>query len=332
VSKPSQSNEPLVTAIIPTYNRGYVVSRAIDSIIAQTYRNVEIIVVDDGSTDDTQEVLQGYKTQIRVIYQENAGPSAARNCGIRASRGDIIAFLDSDDAWLPTKLQRQVALLNASPKSVPCCLCNGTTRDLTGREWKAFDKGLFFPEHEEGMWLNVAEVLATRFMLFCQLVAIRRTALDKVGIYDESLRFMEDYDLALRLSIEGPWAFIREPLATINYNPKDSLSHQASFELVCHAQYTLQTRQRVLNSARRLDAPKGQVAQLEWAVRKSCRELKYAQLRESSRWSLQFSGALFRKVEYFRMAAYRRSPWFPKAKTVPIQQLAFRALDDSPAA
>src|SRR5271156_236898 len=105
------NDKVMVSAIIPTYNRGYVVGKAIDSILNQTYDNIEIVVVDDGSTDNTQEKLKEYGDRIRVVYQKNSGPSAARNHGVRASRGEFIACLDSDDVWMPTKIERQVSLL-----------------------------------------------------------------------------------------------------------------------------------------------------------------------------------------------------------------------------
>lgn len=103
--------EPLVSAIIATYNRADIVGEAIESILGQTYKNMEVLVVDDGSTDGTHEALRRFGNRIRVVRQENAGPGAARNRGIEVARGELIAFLDSDDIWMPTKLERQVRLL-----------------------------------------------------------------------------------------------------------------------------------------------------------------------------------------------------------------------------
>ena len=114
----------IVSAIIPTYNRAHLVTEAIDSVLAQTYPHIEVIVVDDGSTDDTMARLAPYGSRIRVIRQENAGPAAARNKGIAASSGGLVAFLDSDDLWLPAKIERQVRLLQKAGTSIPCCLCN----------------------------------------------------------------------------------------------------------------------------------------------------------------------------------------------------------------
>jgi glycosyltransferase involved in cell wall biosynthesis len=318
--KSSFTNERiLVSAIIPTYNRGYIVGKAIDSILNQTYDNIEVIVVDDGSTDNTLEKLKEYGDRIRVVSQTNSGPAAARNHGIAVSRGEIIAFLDSDDIWLPTKIERQVSLLESVPNSVPCCLCNGITT-TPGAKWSAFDMGLFYPDCEEGLWLNVTEVLATRFILFCQLVAIRRDALERAGYFDPSLRFMEDYDLALRLSLEGPWGFIQEPLAAMNLIPEDSLTLKVLKEQVCHAEYTLKTREHVFATLQSKDKNATGLAYLNQAIKRARRELWGARLRESNRRGVQVVGNFFKRLERYRMAIYRRSPSFPKVKTARIER------------
>src|SRR5271156_951931 len=188
---------PLVTAIIATYNRGYIVCEAIESILQQTYGKVELIVVDDGSTDNTQDKLREYGERIRVIYQRNSGPAAAWNSGIQSSRGEIIAFLGSDDIWFPTFVERQVSVLQRCDQSVPCCLANAVLSFRNGKHTTAFDNAPVDPAHEEGIWSNVSDVLTTRFILFGQTVAIRRNALERVR-FDEGLRYLEDYDLALR--------------------------------------------------------------------------------------------------------------------------------------
>ena len=108
-------SEGMVSVIIPSYNRSRLCRQAVSSVLSQTYANVEVIVVDDGSTDDTEQVISGMDERVRYIRQENAGVSAARNRGLEAARGELIAFLDSDDLWLPWKLEAQVGLLEAFP-------------------------------------------------------------------------------------------------------------------------------------------------------------------------------------------------------------------------
>lgn len=310
----------LVSAIIPTYNRGYIVDRAIESVLNQTYENIEVIVVDDGSTDNTQEKLKEYGDRIRVVYHRNSGPAAARNRGIEASRGEIIAFLDSDDVWLPTKLERQVSLLQRSRTYVPCCLCNGIQRFAGRRETSLFDIAPLKLTCDEGLCLNVADVLATRSVLFCQVVAIRREALESTGYFDESLRFMEDYDLALRLSLEGPWGLIREPLAIINSTSADGLWLKALKEEVCLEQYVLRTRERVFATLRSRNQAATSLGYLKQAIKKARRELWGARLRESNYWGARIVGRLFKGLEHYRMAIFRRSPWFPRVKAVPIER------------
>src|SRR5690349_3602213 len=106
---------PKVSVIIPTYNRAQFIARAVDSVLEQTYKDFEIIVIDDGSSDNTQEILKAYEGKIRYVYQQNKGISAARNRGIQEAKGEYIAFLDSDDVWKPEKLSVQVAILDVNP-------------------------------------------------------------------------------------------------------------------------------------------------------------------------------------------------------------------------
>jgi glycosyltransferase involved in cell wall biosynthesis len=218
------SSEPLVSVIIPTYNRAHTVAETIDSVLAQSYRNLEVIVVDDGSKDATQDVLKSYGSRIRSIWQENAGQMVARNQGIAESQGNIVTFLDSDDIWLPNCVMRHVDILRRTGSDVPCSLANGWLEFDDGRRITSFQNSDLDSALDEGVWRNVADILATRFVMFCQFVAIRREALEHVGGFDEDLKFMEDYALPLRLSMLGPWAFIREPLVVWRQGAADSVS------------------------------------------------------------------------------------------------------------
>ncbi len=129
---------PAVSVVIPAYNAAWCVRKAIDSVLAQDFRDFEVIVVNDGSTDDTAAVLAGYGDAIRVIDQPNGGMSSARNAGIRAARGEFIAFLDADDWWLPGKLGRQVELLRGRP-DLGFCSCAARVEDLEGRLLNLWD-------------------------------------------------------------------------------------------------------------------------------------------------------------------------------------------------
>lgn len=314
---------PLVSAIIATYNREHIVGEAIESILQQTYKNIEIVIVDDGSTDGTQENLKKYGDRIRVVHQENRGPAAAWNHGIQVARGEIIAFLGSDDIWLPTFVERQVKLLQLAGESVTCCLSNGSLNFANGKETTSFKTALLHPPYEEGVWLNVAEVISTRFVLFGQTVAIRRSALERTGGFDESLRYLEDYDMALRLSLQGPWGFIREPLVVWregNTN-SDSLSQEAKRNQIQLKQNVIKIHERVLQELQRT----AQCAQLRKRLTRKLRKdhfnLAVVRLGQMNSRGARAIGHLLGRIDYYWYAVSRRSPWFPEMKTQPIDGL-----------
>jgi glycosyltransferase involved in cell wall biosynthesis len=311
---------PLVSVIIPTYNRADLVCRAIESVLGQTYKNREIIVVDDGSTDDTQTRLQAYGDRIRVLSQENGGPSIARNRGIAVSRGEIVAFLDSDDYWLPTKLARQVELLEKAGPSVACCICNCTIVYNDGTKISTFKIANIIPRCSAGLWLNPAEVLISRFVIFTQAVAIRREALDRAGYFDEQLPFFgEDHDFELRLSLEGPWAVIRDELVVCQDASPGSLGQRALREEIRYREDMVHMWKQLagrINDNRR-DVRLRRLARREF--RRAKRELAAARLSRR-----EFSGAAalghwLRLIERYRRALYRRSPLYPQ---MVVQQLS----------
>jgi glycosyltransferase involved in cell wall biosynthesis len=218
----------LVSVIIPTYNRAGTIKRTLESVLNQSWRDLDIIVVDSGSTDGTIEILTAYGDKIRVLCQKKEGPGAARNAGIKAARGEIISFLDSDDEWLPEKTERQVKLLQATESAgVKCCVCNARML-FPSQILTSFASADLYPESQEGIWLNPAEVLVTRFLLFNQVVAVRREALEQAGCFLQGNNIyenlLEDYDLALRLSLIGPWAYIADPMVVYHGDTKDSIS------------------------------------------------------------------------------------------------------------
>jgi glycosyltransferase involved in cell wall biosynthesis len=303
---------PLVSVIIPTYNRAHTIAETIDSVLKQTYPNVELIVVDDGSKDNTQEVLRGYGARIRNIHQENAGQMAARNRGIREARGEIISFLDSDDLWLPTCLERHVHILEKAPK-VPCSLVNGWLQFADGRKMTSFQNSHLVTCLEEGLCLNMPDILATRFVMFCQFIAIRKEALLRAKGFDEDLKFMEDYALPLRLSVLGPWAFISEPLVVWRQGLPDSVSVS---QRAIRQEKELRESLKVIRT-RYLDMTEGQ-AQFARSRKLQVKglyfdrlELRAIELRSKGHRLL--GDLLFRAVRY-RKGLFRRSPLFPKMR------------------
>lgn len=309
---------PCVTAIIATYNRAHLVSKAIESILGQTYKNIELIVVDDGSTDDTQSVLRGFGDRFRVIRQANAGPGAARNRGIAVARGEIVAFLDSDDLWLPEKIDRQVALFQRVDESVPCCVCDADMRFTNRPVATSFQNFLLDTGRKEGLWANPAEVLTDRFVLFNQMAAIRLSALEKVGGFNEGLRFLEDYDLALRLSLLGPFAFIREPLVIWHQGSEGSLSAEADQRMTHLRKIEVTIRQNLLERLNGDDNREILKRQMRGALRKAQRRLRIAGLRQTRSWWPAKLGYILDRLDHYSDAAIRRSPWFVEMKTMPL--------------
>jgi glycosyltransferase involved in cell wall biosynthesis len=211
----------LVSVVIPAWNAAPCLPRAIDSVLAQTWARREIIVVDDGSTDESPALLAGYGGQLRVLSQANAGPSSARNRGLREARGQYVAFLDADDHWLPEKLERQVALLDAHPE---IGFCSTATRviDARGepvRDWPCSDA----PEPLlETLFLRSAAVSGST-----SGVLARRELLLEAGGFDERLRGFEDPDLWIRLAARTAYACIPEVLTVVVRTP-DSVSGNLS--------------------------------------------------------------------------------------------------------
>ena len=212
---PATETRPLVSVVIPTYNRCNWLSRAIESVLHQTYSPFELIVVDDGSTDGTPELLEAYGDGIRVIRKENTGVSGARNAGIRAAKGELIALLDSDDRWLPEKLEHQVAFFKASPRAMICqteeiWIRNGIRVNPKRRHRKF--SGMIF---ERTLPLCLVSPSA---------VMMRAALFREVGLFDEDLPACEDYDLWLRITWKYPVHLIPIPLIVKHGGHIDQLS------------------------------------------------------------------------------------------------------------
>ncbi len=210
-SMENKPHTPLVSAIIPTFNRGWILSEAIQSVIDQTYRPMEIIVVDDGSTDNTPSLLNTFGRKIRVITQANRGVSAARNRGIREGRGELIALLDSDDLWTPDKTLRQVAFFNDHPDAMIC-----QTQEIWIRNGKRVNPK---KKHRKqgGMIFEPSLELC---LVSPSAVMMRRSLFDLKGLFDEDLPACEDYDFWLRVSTTHP-IHLMDPACTVKRGGHD---------------------------------------------------------------------------------------------------------------
>ena len=216
---------PLISVIIPTYNRARYVTRAIDSALAQTYKNYEIIVVNDGSTDNTREVLEPYFTKINYVYQDNQGVSSARNTGIQHATGEWIAFLDSDDEWLPEKLSVQMHEIVQSDNNV----CLHTTNHLVihdqNNKTNNFDITGFSKATEI---VNIVE-RPLKYQIKYGLArtpcaVIKHEALFDAGLFDPELSLYEDQDLMCRLALQGAWGVSKLELVRVYRREEDILS------------------------------------------------------------------------------------------------------------
>jgi glycosyltransferase involved in cell wall biosynthesis len=231
--------DSLVSVVIPTYNHGALVPEAVESALAQSWPRVEVIVVDDGSTDDSPARLARFGSRIAVIRQEHRGPALARNAGIRASRGEWIGFLDSDDLWMPEKISRCMAALEGARDA-------GVA--YTAVRIHELDTGRKYPLPQYTMSGNLARAL----FLECKGVntstlVVSRAALDKVGIFDEAFFRAQDWDLMVRLAEHYDYVHVPEILTERRLHGGSlSVTHQDLY-----AKYNLLVIQKAL--ARRPD-------------------------------------------------------------------------------
>lgn len=179
-----------VTVIIPTFNRAASIHLAIDCVMGQEYGNLELIVIDDGSMDDTRNVVLRYGERVRYLYQDNAGPAAARNAGIRSATGDLVAFLDSDDAWLPGKLEKQVAAFRANPQ-LGIVATNVIYR---------YSQGDVRSDYADSDTLSVRDKLLDNIPMVTSSVMVKAACIADVGGFDESLMYAEDWEFFYRVA------------------------------------------------------------------------------------------------------------------------------------
>jgi glycosyltransferase involved in cell wall biosynthesis len=198
---------PRVSAVIPTYNHACYVPGAVESVLAQSFDDLEVVVVDDGSTDETADVLRRLGERIRYIPLGHRGLAAARNAGIRAARGRYVAFLDADDLWLPDKVSMQVACLDREPAIglVYCeaALFNEASPATTTPHsyWAHHPSGKTLP------WLLRQNVVPSPTPM------VRRELFDQVGLFDETLSACEDWDMWIRIAQRSEFAYVDRVLA-----------------------------------------------------------------------------------------------------------------------
>lgn len=213
-----EARDPHVTVVLPTYNRADILPDSIESVLEQTYEDFELIVVDDGSSDETGQVVDGFDDpRLRYIRHEtNQGISAARNTGIAHARGDIVAFQDSDDEWLPDKLRRHVEAFDDAPPEVGV-VYTGMYREVDG------DERYLPPPEVEPKVGKINDVIVRRNFISTQMAAVRRECFDTVGGFDEELTALVDWELWIRLSQQYQFELVDEALVRAAVEP-DSIS------------------------------------------------------------------------------------------------------------
>jgi glycosyltransferase involved in cell wall biosynthesis len=207
----------MVSVIIPTYNRAWSIGRAIDSVLAQTVRDFELIVVDDGSTDGTGRYLGTTYPDLRVITIPHSGVSGARNTGIRNAQGKWIAFLDSDDYWMPEKLSEQLSYLALNRRYRIC-----HTDEIWIRNGRRINQG---KKHQKTAGWFFAPSLRL-CLISPSSVMIERSVFDEVGWFDEEFEYVEDYELWLRITARHPVGYIDRKLVVKTGGHEDQLSRR----------------------------------------------------------------------------------------------------------
>jgi glycosyltransferase involved in cell wall biosynthesis len=208
-----------ISVIIPTYNYGRFIGAAVESALGQTLRPAEVIIVDDGSTDETAEAVARFGRQVRYIRQENAGVCRARNRGVAESSGELIAFLDADDIWEPEKLEKQAAVF-MSDKEIGLVHCGMREFDSQTGETLALrlEGGEGWVADDLLLWERpVVNVSGSALM-------VRREAFDAAGGFDERMKCGEDWDFCYRVALRYKVGFVPEPL--VNYRSHPAAAHR----------------------------------------------------------------------------------------------------------
>lgn len=207
----------IISIIIPTFNRCAWLQKTLDSVYQQTSKQYEVLVIDDGSSDATALMLQQQYPQVSYYYQNNAGVSAARNKGLALAKGNWLAFLDSDDQWLPEKLEKQIEKLNSQPSYKVC-----HTEEIWLRNG--------VPVKQMKKHKKMAGWIFSQCLALCAMspssILIHRDVFEKIGVFDVSLPACEDYDLWLRITAQYPVLLIAQPQIIKNGGHEDQLSRK----------------------------------------------------------------------------------------------------------
>jgi glycosyltransferase involved in cell wall biosynthesis len=223
------TTSPQLSVIIPTYNRAALLRKTIESVFDQTFSDYEILVVDDGSTDSTEESIERLlkergvpSERVRYFFQRNQGKSVALNRGLSEARGEWISFLDSDDLWLPNKIEEQFRSLRRYGPHSQACFTNARYINNPAFQGTVFERaGKRYPD-ATGILEDLIDFVACPFGVFMQTLVVHRGLLGRVGEFDPTLWVIQDIDFIFRVSLSTRLCFVNEPLVLIDRTPKRS--------------------------------------------------------------------------------------------------------------
>jgi glycosyltransferase involved in cell wall biosynthesis len=219
----------LVSVVLPTYNRAYLIDRAIRSVLNQTYKDFELIVIDDGSTDNTEKVVKEFREKDKRIkyiqHEKNKGAAVARNTGIKAAKGEYIAFQDSDDEWVPEKLEKQMKAFDKATPNVGVVYTDMQRRNKDGgiKYWHS-------PTVIYGNLINQKTLDYQVMNIGIQSALIKKECFNRIGLFDENFPGYEDLELFIRLSKDCFFYHIKDPL--VKYYATEGLSSNANANLI----------------------------------------------------------------------------------------------------
>ena len=222
----------MISVVIPAYNAGRFIRRTIDSVLGQTFADYELIVVDDGSTDNTGEIVKSYGSKVRYIYQQNAGDGPARNTGIAAANGEWVAFCDHDDEWLPEKLQLQMDMLNKHP-DLRWCAGNfynqSGSRKTLAAEPAAISRALGGKDYFENFFSAVSGDKCELFMT--STMVIHKEVFERAGVFDSCWMRCADQDMWWRIAYQfSRIGYLPQPLAALHIDVQDIVSTKLRLE------------------------------------------------------------------------------------------------------
>lgn len=234
-------SQPLVSVIIPTYNREHLLIKSINNALEQTYENIEIVIIDDGSTDGTKAFMEAFHhPKVNYFYKTNGGPSTARNEGIRRALGSYIAFLDSDDLWESTKLESQIKFLELNP-SIGMVTTNYRFIDVSGNTVK--EPGMAFGYTTKNGFIhdiiNISFPIATT-----STFTVRKSVLEQVGAFDEQLGISEDLDLWVRIGLKFEVGYIDEVLVSVRLHDDHLMRQTPRYQVWRQSVYVLESHRK----------------------------------------------------------------------------------------